>query len=79
MSFVITCSFQVVALRVGPVVAHHQRHLLGGQRATHLQIGRHLEVVQLAQQVERGDPVLGVRTTCQRDGAGGRSGLRSCS
>ena len=62
----------VAALRVRAVVAHHQRHLLGGQRAAHLQVGHDLEVVQLAQQVQRGDPVLGVRAAGQRDGAGRR-------
>ena len=48
------------ALGVGPVVSHHQRLLLGGQRAAHLEIGDHFEVVLGAQDVQGGDPVFGV-------------------
>ena len=58
-----------MALGVGPIVAHHPRYRFGGQRAAHLQIGDHLETVLLAQNVQCGDPVLGVRAAGQGDGA----------
>ena len=62
----------LAALRVGRVVAHDQRNLLGGQRAAHLEIGHHLEVVCAAEQVQCGQPVFGVRPAGQGDGPGGR-------
>ena len=61
----------IAALRVGVIVAHHQRHLLGGQRAAHLEVGGDLEVVSAPEQVQRGQPVLGVRAAGERDGPGG--------
>ena len=56
----ITRLFHSATPRIRPVVAHDQRLFLGGQRATHLQVGHHLEVVQSTEQIQRGDPVLGV-------------------
>ncbi len=55
----------LVAERIGPIVSHDERDRLGGQGAAHLQVGDDLEVVCLAEQIERGDPVLRVRAACE--------------
>ena len=60
-----------VALRVATGGAHDQWGFLGGQRTTHLEVGDDPEVVHPPEQIQCGDPVLGVRAARQRNGSVG--------